>query len=431
MKYGIWAGTEEAVATAVEALERYKAQYGAAADDTGEAFSGGLNKLGNTAFINVKGALVNADLPDAFASAFGITTYPSLQRQFAAALADEEVGRVVLDVDSGGGQVKGVAATVEYLKALAAAKPVAAYVGDMMASAAYWIGAQAHTVSASPTATVGSVGVIAVHISAKERLEGEGLKPTVLRAGSSKHLGHELEDLSEAARADLQRGLDFYHKAFMQSVADARGLPYAVVSGGVGDGRVFYGQEALEAGLVDSIQTFSQFSQAWQSGAVLPSTHHGGPTAAAASPETGAQTTNGDFSMNLEEALAKIAELEGGQEAGKAALAAAEARALAAETDKAQLEAANKALSAALAEADADKDSFAAVLKRNIETKAAALNTAVLMPETLADLQKMNAQLDEKFQAAFPAGGVAAVSAGAAAGAGADDRPSWAKNIVR
>lgn len=172
MQGQLWAGTETAYAQAVEAAEKIQARWGSFDEDDEDEDYRPYRMEGSTAIVNVKGPMLNADLPDWLSEALGLTTYPSLQRQFAALMADDNVERVVLDVNSGGGHVSGLHETVQMLKQLAAAKPVETYAGDMMASAAYWLGSIGSRITASEMAAIGSIGVIAVHLSKKRYVRG-------------------------------------------------------------------------------------------------------------------------------------------------------------------------------------------------------------------------------------------------------------------
>ena len=118
-------------------------------------------------------------------------------------------------------------------------------------------------------------------------------------------------------------------------------------------------------------------------------------------------------------------------DAGEAALQSAEARAVQAETEKAALEASNKALTGSLAALQADVEGYAANLEANIQAKANALRLEVLIPQDLAGKKALNAQLEEKFQAAFPSGGVAAVAQGAGASGDAAQPPVWAREFLK
>ena len=325
----------------------------------------------------------------------------------------------MLDVDSGGGHVSGLHETVEALRTLKAEKPVATYAGSSIASAAYWLGSVGETITMSPVGTAGSIGVIAVHMSAKAAYEQDGYKPTVMRSGSKKALGHPLEDFSEEARAEMQKSLNFAHKNFMQAVSENRGIAYALIEAGIGDGRCFYGEEAKEVGLVDNVGSFASFLEGWKPKSSIPTYQTGGFVAA----------TIGELDMNLEEALTKVEALQGELSTTEAALAAAETKAASAEAAKAELATINKALAASTAALEADVADYSAVLEKNITTKAVALGTKVLMPEDLAGKKKLNAQLETEFLAAFPAGGVAAVASEETAKV--DETPAWLKRVVR
>jgi ClpP class serine protease len=132
-----------------------------------------------------------------------------------------------------------------------------------MASAAYWIGAQAQRVYISgDTDTVGSVGVVARHIDVSRMEEKLGIKTTEITAGKYKRAASEYEPLSETGRRTIQDMLDHIYGAFLADVSRARPqlsldpvkqgkeetIPWA-------DGRLFLGNQAIEAGLVDGVST--------------------------------------------------------------------------------------------------------------------------------------------------------------------------------
>jgi hypothetical protein len=79
---------------------------------------------------------------------------------------------------------------------------------------------------------------------------------TVIRAGKYKALANSNEPLSDAAREQIQTGLDAVYEVFVQHCADARGKTYAQFDSKAAQGREFYGQQAVDVGLVDGITTF-------------------------------------------------------------------------------------------------------------------------------------------------------------------------------
>lgn len=419
----VWAGLESSLHHLTEISAKFSDKLPEMmghfqAAPTGEATPYTVTPNG-TALIGIKGALVNRDLPDVLAQMFGLTTYPSLQRQFIQAANDPAVKRVLLDVNSGGGQVSGLYETVDELNNLKDIKPVATFSSDLMASAAYWLGSAGQKIGISKTCDVGSIGVIAVHFQEKEAWEREGMKPTVVRAGARKHLGHALEDFTSEAHAEMQSRLNQTHQYFMQAVAQHRGASLANLHQ-VSDGSIFSGSHAVQVGLADSTSTFKQFLADFETEtSVAGSSYQRGGFAA----EHGVST------MNLEQAMARISELEAADKASKTALEAAETRAANADAQLASLNASNQALSASLASANEDRKAYAQMLDQNIRTMGVALNAELLIPDDLAGKQAYFNQLQEKFNAKFPAGGVAASAQAAQEPQTAV--PEWLNKVVK
>ena len=69
------------------------------------------------------------------------------------------------------------------------AKPTMAYTDSEMASAAYWIASAADKVVASPSSTVGSVGVYMVVADYSKAAEAQGIKMVVIKSGKFKGAG--------------------------------------------------------------------------------------------------------------------------------------------------------------------------------------------------------------------------------------------------
>jgi signal peptide peptidase SppA len=213
---------------------------------------------GGVGVINVAGPLLNVVVPDYIAEMFGVTTYDRIQRSLLAAAEDKSVTSVLLNTDTGGGAVSGVAQTAKLIEYVdQQVKPVVSYAGDAMLSAGYWLGGSSRTVIASPTALTGSVGVIQVLMDATQQMESLGLKPTVMRSGEFKALGHPMEVLTEKAKQDAQGQLDAMYKVFVSHVADKRQVSYDIADKVMGQGRVFVGEDAVAAGLVDKVMHLS------------------------------------------------------------------------------------------------------------------------------------------------------------------------------
>lgn len=179
-------------------------------------------------------------------------------QMFKALAADESIGTIIIDVDSPGGTIAGLAEAADAVYQARETKRVIAVANATMASAAYWIASQASEIVAIPSAMdrgIGSIGVFTVHQDLSAALEKEGIKLTMIKAGAHKYEGNPFEPLSEDVRAQMQASVDAAKAAFVQTVARGRGISPADVVAQYGDGRAFSAQNALKVGLVDRIAT--------------------------------------------------------------------------------------------------------------------------------------------------------------------------------
>lgn len=254
-----WCGTDETLAAYVMGMKHIEAAKPQAASDfadDGEDRAPRLfSQIGDVGVISIAGPLVNSD---SWVNEYvGRTGYPEIREALIYAATKEGVGAIVLDINSGGGSVSGVSDTAELIKRIDAEMvPVHTFSDSIIASAAYWLGSSARTMSVGQVAEAGSIGVLAVHKEYTKALEMEGVKATVMRAGEFKALGSPYEKFSDKAQAELQDQLDYLGQMFTQHVADARGVPYPTADSTMGQGRVFIGQQAVAVGLVDSVTSF-------------------------------------------------------------------------------------------------------------------------------------------------------------------------------
>ncbi|WP_035384493.1 S49 family peptidase [Ferriphaselus sp. R-1] len=173
------------------------------------------------------------------------------------AIADPAVGSILIDIDSPGGSVYGVAELADEIAAARSQKPVVAIANSLAASAAYWIGAQATELYVTPGGEVGSIGVWQAHFDYSEAMAAEGVKPTLISAGKFKVEGNPYAPLDDEARSFLQSRTDDYYAAFTKAVAKGRGVAISQVREGMGQGRVLGADAALAENMVDGISTFS------------------------------------------------------------------------------------------------------------------------------------------------------------------------------
>lgn len=205
----------------VAMLDRYSvAEHAGLLDMLGGASqeAPGISSIDNgIATIDVAGPLMQA--PGPFERIFfGASDLTEIGDAVEAAAADPAVRGIFLNIDSPGGTVTGTPEVAAAVREAARTKHVAAFTGGLMASAAYWIGSQADVVYATPSARVGSIGVIQTLVDRSQQLAKNGVKVEVITAGKYKAAGHPATSLTDDQRAMLEAQVQEIHQEFMSAV---------------------------------------------------------------------------------------------------------------------------------------------------------------------------------------------------------------------
>lgn len=210
--------------------------------------------IDGVAVISVEGSLVHKTGsldPDS-----GMQGYDGVRAKMEMALKDDSVKGIMLNVDSPGGEVSGAFDLADFIASAGQTKKVAAYAGDMMASAAYLIGSQASKIYASQTASVGSIGVLMAHSDYSKAMENEGIKVTLIHSGEHKVEGNPYESLDPKVQGKIQSELDSLREKFAGTVATGRNKSKDSMM--ATEAAVYTAEEALSVGLVDSVMSFEQ-----------------------------------------------------------------------------------------------------------------------------------------------------------------------------
>ena len=191
-----------------------------------------------------------------FAQISGGTSSELAARDLKAAINDPSVKAIILQIDSPGGTVDGTETLANLVREAKAAKPTVAFADGMMASAAYWIGSAASEIYISDSvAQIGSIGVVATHQDISAAEAQRGVKTTEITAGKFKRAASQFGALTESGKQTIQDQVDYLYSVFVQAVAENRGVSVETVLQDMADGRVFIGQQAINAGLVDGVST--------------------------------------------------------------------------------------------------------------------------------------------------------------------------------
>lgn len=203
---------------------------------------------GTIAVVTVQGAISGGG-----STLEGDGTMKFVADQLRAAEEDEDVKAVILQIDSPGG---GLTASDHLHHQVAAlrktGKPVIAWAGSMMASGGYYVAVAADQIMATPTATVGSIGVILQHFQVEELMKTLGIRVSPVTSGAHKDLASPFREMTPEERKLLQDYVDISHRRFVDIVAKGRGLPAEEVAA-LADGSIMGADAALEKGLIDSI----------------------------------------------------------------------------------------------------------------------------------------------------------------------------------
>jgi ClpP class serine protease len=133
---------------------------------------------------------------------------------------------------------------------------VTAYINSLAASAAYAIAAGAKEIVIPPSGTVGSIGVVWMHLDRSQQVKDRGVKPTLLTAGAFKADGSPYGPLEPEARARIQASIDDTYSLFVESVGKHR--PKLSADGArQTEAGVYIGKKAVEAGLADRVSTLA------------------------------------------------------------------------------------------------------------------------------------------------------------------------------
>ncbi len=207
----------------------------------------------------------------------GGTSTSLAARDIRAAAGDASVKAIILAIDSPGGTVDGTQALAQEIKAADAKKPVVAWASGAMASAAYWAGSAARAIYiADGTTMVGSIGVVQTHVDTSGADAQAGVKKTDVFAGKFKRIASSNAPLSEDGAAYMQAQVDYTYSLMVADIAAQRGVTVEKVVEDMAEGRVFMGQQAIDAGLADGVSALDALIAKLSEGAgALPSRNSG------------------------------------------------------------------------------------------------------------------------------------------------------------
>ncbi len=202
------------------------------------------------AIIQLNGVMMNH--PDEIDIECGACSTSQFSEVVEDAANDPAISAILIDVDSPGGQTLGVDEAAATVRAAAAVKPVIAYTGGLMCSAAYWACCGASAVYCSRMAMVGSIGCYGLIGDVSKYYDSLGIKMYLIKSGANKGDGAFGTPVPESMIKRVQGLVDKIGGMFRADVKASR----PGVSDETMEGQEFLGADAMAAGLVDSVTSY-------------------------------------------------------------------------------------------------------------------------------------------------------------------------------
>lgn len=311
--------------------------------------------------IGIRGPIIRS--PDAISRLFfGATSHDDISAALHEAAGRSDVKAIFLDIDSPGGTVAGTPELASQVAALAETKPVYAFSSGQMCSGAYWLASQAQAIYATPSARVGSIGVILPVVDSSEALNRSGVKVEVFSVGKFKGMGTPGVSLTDEQRSLINGNLREVAQDFQAAVlARGRSIPASAM-----EGQDFSGKQAQRFNLAGIVPDRAEALRRLR-------VYHVARSPGAVRVDTGVQSMDPAIEDQLKDTLAKAEKLE-----------------------------ADLAASVALAEEEAKKVSGLSAQVDSLATELESLRTTHSQSEvdlsaanqTVADLSARNAELE-------------------------------------
>lgn len=210
---------------------------------------------GSVAVLHLNGAIMKYDQ---FCGPSGTSTKADL---LLRAEANQNIKGIVLSIDSPGGEARAGFGLAQVIRE-EITKPIVAFVDDLSASAAYEIAAATDRIVAkSKTTQIGSIGTYITLADYAEYFEKQGIKLIDVYATKSTDKNRPFKEALEGKPEALRAEIDQINEAFLDSIKEFRGEALTSEEKVWGTGKVFMAGKALDIGLIDEIDSFSNTIQ--------------------------------------------------------------------------------------------------------------------------------------------------------------------------
>ena len=244
---GAWDIVRTAQAMSVVPTAQERAEFSASFSDGDYPGARIMDKVGNTAQINISGVLTKE--PSWLLRYFGggNTAYSEIISAINEAERDPAIEEVVFSIDSPGGNTSGLTDAMDAIAGMTI--PTRAEISGTAASAAYGLASQAGSITAlNRSAMFGSIGI----------LSSRFVDGTVIDITSSNAPEKSPDVTTDEGKAMVRKTLDQIEAVFIEDIARGRGVTTDKVKADFGRGGVFLAHEAKSHGMIDDVKDRTQ-----------------------------------------------------------------------------------------------------------------------------------------------------------------------------
>lgn len=243
-----WMISEEWMGTIIEIVKR-QTDFDAVTAKKGQYLENAdrAKQYGSKAVIPISGPIFpKSNIMTNFS---GATSIDMLAKDIDAAVNNDDIEEIILDIDSPGGHVTGIHEMANMIRSYSDQKKITSYVSGTGASAAYWLASASSEIVLDATSRVGSIGVVVAY----PKDSGESIE-IVNTASPDKR-----PDIStDKGKKVVVEQMDALADVFISSVAIFRGVSEKVVMKDFGKGGILVGEHAVNAGMADRLGSFEQ-----------------------------------------------------------------------------------------------------------------------------------------------------------------------------
>ncbi|GAB5465628.1 MAG: hypothetical protein Kapaf2KO_10640 [Candidatus Kapaibacteriales bacterium] len=187
----------------------------------------------------------------------------NLWRSVDAAMENDNIGAIVLRVDSPGGDPLASEYIAKIVRDNKGKKPILVSQGMLAASGGYWLSMDADEIYTTPVTITGSIGVISAWVYDKGLADTLGITTDIVKRGKYSDLNFAWQDpiiglglpyrnLTEEEEALRKEEILELYDDFVERVAKGRDMDVEEIKE-VAQGRVWTGRSAIGIGLADKI----------------------------------------------------------------------------------------------------------------------------------------------------------------------------------